>query len=148
MAEICFIFGHYFFGLLSLFNVHAQIHTVHHDMPPNFFLNFFLFFFKTPTKTWIGKKKTLHFLCIKNMYILYVHYMYTICILNVYCMFTYQVPTQNWACVKKISNGTLQDTVICFIKNRPKKLAQKPWSVHYSSVRPKPLFWFRPETET
>ena len=82
-------------------------------LPKIFFFKFLSFFLQnTNNKNLNKKEKTLHFLCIK----ICIYYMYTICIPYVYCMFTYQVPTQNWACVKKISNGTLQDTVICVLK--------------------------------
>ena len=88
MAEICFIFGHYFFGLLSLFNVHAQIHTVHHDMTPNFLFKFLSFFLQNTNKNLNRKEKnTSLFMYKKYVYTictLYVYHMYTVCILYVH----------------------------------------------------------------
>ena len=116
MAEICFIFGHYFWFVITFQCTCPNPHCTFSIMtwlPKIFFFKFLSFFLQnTNNKNLNKKEKTLHFLCRK----ICIYYMYTICIPYVYCMFTYQVPTQNWACVKKISNGTLQDTVICVLK--------------------------------
>ena len=86
-------------------------------LPKIFFFKFLSFFLQnTNNKNLNKKEKTLHFLCIKNMYILYVHYMYTICILYVHLS---SANSKLSLRQKDFQRNAAGHSDLCF-KNRPK----------------------------